>query len=1036
MTHLKPTDKAIRAYYERRTEFDTHNVIHESAVRDAFKDLLIAAGKLAKWTLIPEQRVEYNKARRIVPDATLRDATNLPRGYWEAKDTSDDLEIEIDKKFKKGYPKENIIFEDTRRAVLYQNGVRVGEYALDDPAQIAQLLNMFIGYVKPVISTFEAAVERFRQDAPDLAKGLQEKISEAHQKNRKFQTAYQAFFELCQRALNPNISRDAVDEMLVQHLLTERLMRTVFNNPDFVRRNAIAAEVETVIDALTSQAFNRNEFLGRLAYFYEAIEAAADTLTDFRDKQTFINTVYERFFQGYAVDVADTHGIVYTPQPIVDFMCAAVEEVLEKELGLSLTHPDVHIIDPATGTGNFIVNLLRRIAERQPDKLHEVYTQRLFANEVMLLPYYVAALNIEHTYYELTGTYEPFEGLCFVDTLDLAEGKQMQFAFMSEKNAERVERQKAAPITVIIGNPPYNVGQVNENDNNKNRKYPVIDQRVSETYSKDSKASSKSKLNDAYIKFFRWAADRLQGRNGVVCYVSNNGFVDGIATDGFRKHMLQDFTTVYHLDLHGNVRQNPKLSGTTHNVFGIQVGVGITVALRSSKQSQRQLFYHRVPEYWRSDEKLEFLTHHVQMDGRFNSLNTVEWNHLTPDTRNTWLVADGTKLFESFIPIGKKEGKGKGNSQTIFNLYSLGVSTNRDDVVYDFDRIALNKRLQVFIENYNIEVDRFKRGKLNGQVDEFVDYTRIKWSETLKKKMQRGTYADFDPVRTRISIYRPFIKQYLYYDKALVERPREFRVIFPNLASEAENLVIVTSDIGYRAPQFSALIANVIPDLHLCASVDGHQTFPFYVYDEDGTNRRENITDWALAQFRAHYGDETIRKWDIFYYTYAVLHSPQYRERFAANLRRELPRIPFAPDFWSFAKAGEKLAARHLYYDVPQRTPEYPLGRQFTPGKPVSYHVTKMRLNADKTALAVNDTLTLTGIPPEAFAYRLGNRSALEWVIDQYQITTDKRSGIVSDPNQFAPDDAEYIVRLVGQVVTVSVETVNIVEALPPLFEG
>ena len=294
------------------------------------------------------------------------------------------------------------------------------------------------------------------------------------------------------------------------------------------------------------------------------------------------NLVYERFFQGYSVKIADTHGIVYTPQPIVDFMCAAVEEVLLNEFGVRLGDEGVYVIDPCTGTGNFAVNLLRRAHERNPRHFERFYREQLFANEVMLMPYYIASLNIEHEYYALTGHYEPFEGICFVDTLDMAEGPQMRMAFMTEKNTERVERQKAAPITVIIGNPPYNVGQLNENDNNKNRKYEVIDARVSETYARDSKATLNTKLYDPYVKFFRWAVDRLQGRDGIVCYVSNNSFVDQIAFDGMRKHLLEDFTAVYHLDLHGNVRQNPKLSGTTHNVFGIQVGVGVTVAVRST----------------------------------------------------------------------------------------------------------------------------------------------------------------------------------------------------------------------------------------------------------------------------------------------------------------------------------------------------------------------------------------------------------------------------------------------------------------------
>jgi predicted helicase len=336
-----------------------------------------------------------------------------------------------------------------------------------------------------------------------------------------------------------------------------------------------------------SKSFDRDEFLRSLDRFYKAIEEAAHTLTDFSEKQHFLNTVYERFFQGYSVKVADTHGIDYTPQAIVDFMCASVDEVLDKEFGLPLGSPGVNILDPCTGTGNFIVNLLHRIPGKD---LPRVYREQLFANEVMLLPYYIASLNIEHAYYERTGQYEPFEGLCFVDTLDLAEEREK--SLFVEENTARVEWQKNAPITVIIGNPPYNVGQLNENDNNKNRKYKVIDDRIASTYAKDSPATLGRQLYDPYVKFFRWAVDQLQGQEGVVCLVTNNSFVEQIAFDGMRKRLMEDFTHICHLHMEGNVRHNPTLSGTQYNVFGIQVGVGITVAIRANKHQDRRLYFH------------------------------------------------------------------------------------------------------------------------------------------------------------------------------------------------------------------------------------------------------------------------------------------------------------------------------------------------------------------------------------------------------------------------------------------------------------
>ena len=438
---IKPKHKAIAEYHEALRAYSDRHVTHEGALETAFQRLLAETGRAHGWLLIPKQSLRV-KGKHIIPDGTFRDLFNLHRGYWEAKDTDDDLSEEIAKKRAKGYPFTNTIFEDTRRAVLFQNGQVSFEADLTDPQAVADLLNAFYAYTEPDIEGFEEAVAEFQERVPELALALADKLKQAHADNRKFQDAFAAFFTLCQSALNPNISQAAVDEMLVQHLLTERLIRKIFDNPEFTRRNVIAAEVEKVIAALVSKTFNRDEFLKSLDKFYKAIEAAARALEDFSEKQHFLNTVYERFFQGYSVKVADTHGIVYTPQAIVDFMCASVAEVLQTEFGKTLGDKEVQILDPCTGTGNFIVNLLRRIPKKN---LPRVYREQLFANEVMLLPYYIAALNIEHAYYELTGDYESFEGLCFVDTLDMAEGTSSAFGFMSEENTAPRRTAKERP---------------------------------------------------------------------------------------------------------------------------------------------------------------------------------------------------------------------------------------------------------------------------------------------------------------------------------------------------------------------------------------------------------------------------------------------------------------------------------------------------------------------------------------------------------------------------------------------------------------
>jgi predicted helicase len=1033
--------KPVIARYYKELEGYQGKADYELALRSAFQNLLADTARLVHWTLIPEQTIEGN----IRPDGVLRDTFDLRRGFWEAKGPKSDLEKEIQKKIATGYPLVNTVFENTRKAILYQNKRRVPiDFDLSNSKDVGDLLNQFLTYTEPDIENFETAVDEFKERIPELARAVLAIIEREYKLNKRFVTAFNTFAELCRTSLNPHISTETINEMLVQHLLTERLFSTVFNNPDFVRRNVIAAEIEKVIDALASRSFNRKDFLKTLDRFYVAIEGAAKGIESWSERQHFLNTVYERFFQGFSVKQADTFGIVYTPQEIVDFMCASVDEVLKKEFGLSIAEPGVQILDPAAGTGSFIVNLLHRIPRRQ---LKHKYQHDLFCNEIMLLPYYIASLNIEHEYYESMGEYEPFEGICFADTLELAEGQQL--SLFVEENTERVQREKDANITVVIGNPPYNVGQVNENDNNKNRKYSVIDGRVRETYSKASRASNRNALSDVYVKFFRWATDRLGGQDGIVCLVTNNSFIDQIAFDGMRKYLLQDFTQIYHLDLHGNVRKNPKLSGTTHNVFGIQVGVGITIAVRNSKIPSFAVKYFRAPEAWRRTEKLEFLCEKQSIVG-------IDWQALQPDERYTWVTEGLQSEFPKFLPLGDKNAKatrvlseGSFDFKALFRTYSPGAQTNRDNWMYDFDVVKLISKARRMIDTYSAELSRWQRAGFPKNIDDFVlaDESKIKWCSRLKECFVRKMMADFREAAVRNSLYRPFTRQFLYFDNMMTHRQGMFPIIFPTPDTERENIVICVTGIGANHQTFFA--ANVIVDVK--CGISGNSTiqcFPFYTYSTDGTNRRENITDWALKQFQSKYGEQ-VTKWDIFHYVYALLHHPQYRERYAENLKRDLPHIPLlhngggykddlASDevgndqsllavdlFRHCVHIGQQLMDLHLHYE---QAKEYPLEWVENESIPFSYHVEKMKLTPDKTAVIVNKSLTLAGVPQECFQYRLGNRSALEWVIDQYQVSKDKRSGIESDPNNL--DDEQYIVRLVGKVVTVSVETVKLVNEL------
>jgi predicted helicase len=1084
---LKPTHKVVAAYYDNLEKFAKLGIKHETAVRSAFHELLEHCARQFDWKLVPEFAIKRKGQADAKADGALLDNYGLNHGLWEAKDSADDLDKEIKHKFSVGYPKQNILFWQPDRAVLYQNGEQFYEADLAKPDDLVHILTLFLEFAPPAIAEWEKAVEEFKDKVPQIGLSLKVLIEKERQTNKKFIAAFDDFCSLCRGSLNPNISIEAVEEMIIQHILTERIFRKIFDVADFIARNVIAQEIEKVITALNSRVFSRDDFSKSLEHFYGAIENAAATITDFHEKQTFLNTVYERFFQGFCVKVADTHGIVYTPQPLVNFMVASVERLLKKYFGKSLSDRDVHILDPFTGTGNYVVNIMRRILK---SALPHKYASELHCNEIMLLPYYVASMNIEHAYLEATGKYEPFEGICLVDTFQTINGKMAYYGFnerheqeemaigFNPENTKRIKRQKDSPIRVIIANPPYNAGQADENDNNKNRKYPELERRVSATYGEASDATLLRKLADPYVKAIRYATDRLVG-GGIVCFVNNNSFVTEKTFDGMRKELAKDFDEIYVLDLGGNVRKNPKLSGTTHNVFGIQVGVSINLFVRRvnsdyTKNRRCAIYYHAVGQDWRKEEKYDFLD-------QKGSISGVNWKKLKPDDKGNWITNDTDEEFEFFLPIGSKDAKAGMSVPTIFRTYSLGVSTNRDSVVYDFDAKRLAKRVEQFADDYNAELHRWQKKGKPADVDNFVNYEKVKWSETLKRHLTDEVEADFSANKILKSFYRPFTEMELYYDLHFVDRPGMFDEVFPNKKAYKENSVLLVPSTGGRSP-FWCFDSRSIPNLNF-VSIDSAQCFPLFTYSKDGKHKQENITSKARTLFQIFYEDDSITAADVFHYVYAVLHHPTYRTRFAENLIRDLPRIPFigvgdevtslksppaksgkksetphvvsyakfyplaavetmqgdnkpghnpkasAKLFHAFAAAGQKLADLHVNYESAK---EFPLQRQENKEVKLDWRVEAMKLSKDKASLFYNDFLTLTGIPPEVFDYKLGNRSALEWVIDQYRVTKDDQGNIVSDPNRM--DDEQYIVRLIGQVITVSLETMKIVKLLPEVM--
>ncbi len=1026
MLSIKPTHKPITTYYAELGQYTSLGAQHEGAVRVAFQNLLQHYCGQRHLALICEQTRTTPNGNQIRIDGEIVTDFGLVFGHWEAKDLFDELPAEAQQKLTTGYPAKNIIFQTPHRARLYQNGSLVLDLDITEPRNLVQLLESFFAYTEENLADWDAAVDTFQDTIPELGARLEALIQTERQNTPDFREAFANFHQQCRNAINPNLAETEVERMLAQHLLTERIFRTVFDNPDFTNRNIIAQEIEKVIRVLTRHALNRNQFLNSLDGFYAAVENTARTLTDYSQKQAFLNTVYQRFFQGFSVKTADTHGIVYTPQPIVDFMVNSVQHLLKTHFGKSLADTGVHIIDPFVGTGNFIVRLMQEIPGIALDKK---YRGELHCNEVMLLPYYIATMNIEHAYFEKMGRYEPFKHICFVDTFDTfglmdTPHQTGQFAFLTQENTLRVKEQKDTPMFVVIGNPPYNASQTNENDNNKNRPHEAVDARVRATYAAASTAQLKNKLYDPYVKSLRWASDKI-GEEGIIAFITNNSFLDAAMFDGMRQCLAEEFDRLHIVDLGGNIRKGQKGDS---NVFGIQVGVSINFFVKTKQQRAgiARIRYTDEAAALSKARTFQFLAAHEH-------IGNVTWRELQPNARQLWLTEGLEPDFDTFLPMGTKKAKAaKGAVEgTLFKTYSLGVVTARDAWAYNFKPAALQENMTRMMAFFNAECGRWEgRADRDVHVKDFVDTdkTKIKWTRSLLSKLRQGKLATFSPEKIRHSLFRPFTKTHLYLDRMMNECVYVMPAIFPTPETEQENRVICVN-LTKEKP-FTCLMVDCIPQLTMTGGFGSPtQSFPFYIYDEDGTNRRENITDWALAQFRAHYADETITKWDIFHYNYAVLHHPDYRERYQVNLKHDLPHLPFAPEFWGFVNIGRALADLHVNYEALDVLPNV----VETPGVPLNWRVAQMKLSKDKTEVRYNESLTLVDIPPAVFDYQLGRRSALEWVLDQYRVKSDPNgSGIVADPNRV--EDAQYIVRLLGQVMRVSVDTVRLVGELPSLL--
>ncbi len=859
--------------------------------------------------------------------------------------------------------------------------------------------------------------------------------------------AFESFLQGLQASLNPSITRADAVNMLAQHLVTRPVFQALFEGYDFTSHNAVAQVMEEMLATLDEHNLETEN--KQLEGFYESVRLRLGGDIDDAGRLRFVNELYEKFFKMAFPKVADQLGIVYTPVEIVDFIIRSVEHVLNEEFEASMSDKGVHVLDPFTGTGTFIVRLLQSGIIKPEDLLYK-YTHELHCNEILLLAYYIAAINIEAAFHGIhDGDYVPFPGAILADTFQMTEEGDVLDTKVFTTNNDRMQEQLDLDIRVIIGNPPYSGAQKSENDGAKNLPYPSLDASIRDTYAQLSAAGLK-KLYNSETRAMRWASNRI-GDSGIIAFVTNGKFVKSNSGDGLRRAIEREFDRAWIFDLRGDQREGDwRREGGKVFDAGSQNSIAIVVlARRPGNGAEHQVFYSDIGDYLSREQKLRRVDESAGVSG-------LVWSSVVSNAEGDWLEPRDAQYL-TFSPLGAKGS----SERAIFKTYSLGVVTNRDAWVYNFSRAAVGRSVGQLVGAYEEQRKRFvdwlaRDGKAASDqlVEGFIDRdeTRIKWTRSLKSDLRRAKKLSFDDSHIVVANYRPFARQRMYFDRRLNEMVYQVPSLFPT--PDHGNIVIAPTGAG-AASTFSVLATDAVPNLD---AIEKAQCFPRYYYervepgedlftasnDEVTYTQHDAIADEALADYRVNYGAE-VSKDDIFYYVYGLLHSPDYRTAYAADLKRMLPRIPMVAsvdDFHAFVTAGRDLAALHIGYETV--TP-YPLQITGEPGLGVVgdslydwYRVEKMRYGGtarekDRSTVIYNPRITVTGIPAEAHDYMLGSRSAIDWILDRYRVKTDKASGIVNDPNDWSREvgDPRYILDLLGRVVTVSVETVRIVSGLP-----
>lgn len=863
--------------------------------------------------------------------------------------------------------------------------------------------------------------------------------------------AFDGFLAELRDDLNETITEADAIEMLAQHIITRPVFQVLFEGHQFTSENPVSRAMQRVLDVLNEANLDKES--KDLEKFYASVQLRAQGITDPQAKQKLIVELYDKFFRNAFPRTTEKLGIVYTPVEIVDFIIHSVNEMLQEHFGQTLGSPGVHIIDPFTGTGTFITRLLQSglIA---PEELEHKFRNEIHANEIVLLAYYIAAINIEAVYHGIMGgDYVPFEGICLTDTFQMYESDDLISHYMPD-NSERRKRQKAVDIRVIVGNPPYSVGQTNANDNNANISYSQLDARLRDTFAARSTAINKNGLYNSYIRAIRWASDRI-GDAGIVAYVTNAGWVDGNAADGIRACLVEEFSDLYVFHLRGDTRTSGerarKEGGQTFG-SGSRAPIAISVFVKNPDAVEPgRIFFRDIGDYLPREQKLAI----IRDFGSIMGIRKVGgWDRIAPDDQNDWLN-QRDQSFDAFIRIGDKKAAPEFN---LFLKYSSGVKTQRDAWCFNFSRVNLCRNMEKMVAFYSSELERKRLSARKTNFEFGGDTQKISWTRALLSDASRDRALSMTDGFPFQCVYRPFTKTWMYFGRRFNEMIYLMPSLFPS--PDVVNLGISISAPGNNTG-FTALMVDKIPDLCVAATKSGTQCFPLYLYDQhdeepgglfegqsSGLQRRDAITEAGLAHFQAAYPGEEITKEDIFYYVYGLLHSPDYRDRYADNLTKELPRIPCVKtyaDFRAFTEAGRRLGDLHVNYET---VDPYPITikqgdlRTAVIKDPQSfYRVTKMKFGGkgrekDKTTVIYNANITMTDIPLEAYDYVVNGKPALEWVMERQVVKTDKASGIVNDANDYAVEtmnNPAYPLELFQRVITVSLETMKIVRALPSL---